>query len=296
MFDAHFRRHCESLHALARRTWGRRFLGRAIDRGTAAGTEVSGYTDYSSGADFRHIDWYRCSRHDELLSKQFHGREEQVVYVLVDGSRGMGIHGGVKFQLATRLAAAVGYLALSDGDAVGLTQSGAESPATFRPLPGRRQIPEFFAQVESLTCTAKVGGLKEAAEQLLDRRRKRGLTVVISDFFDPAGYAPAIDLLRRNGYVPQLVQIYAPQEADPARLGGVRLDDVSTGRPRRVRLDEEDLANYRQVFQEFLAEIRGYCRRHSLTRLQVPSDTPFDECVRRMIRIAQARVARSELA
>ena len=48
--------------------------------------------------------------------------------------------------------------------------------------------------------------------------------------------------------------------------------DVSTGRSHRQRLDDEDLDNYRQVFREFLAEVRGYCRRHSLGLLQTASD------------------------
>lgn len=296
MFDAQFRRQCESLSALSKRSWGSRFLGRAIDRGTAAGTEVTGYTDYCSGSDFRHIDWYRCSRHDELLSKQFRGREEQAIYLLIDGSRGMTIQGGEKFELARRIAAALGYLAVSQGDSAGITLSGGEQPTTLRTIQGRARIPALLAQVESLRPEAKTAGLKEAAEQLLDRRRKRGLTVILTDFFDPAGYAPAIDLLRRNGYTPQLVQTYAPAEADPAWLGATRFDDVSTGRARRVRLDGEDLANYRQVFREFLAEVRGYCRRHSLGLLQVPSDTPFDECVRRLIRVSAARAARGEVA
>src|SRR6185503_5271482 len=113
MFDTPFRRRCEALHALAGRAWGRRFLGRHIDQGSSAGTEVTGYNDYTSGDDFRHVDWYRCSRHDELLSKQYRGREDQRVYLLVDTSLGMGVQGGEKFTLATQLAAALGYLALA---------------------------------------------------------------------------------------------------------------------------------------------------------------------------------------
>lgn len=296
MFDAKFRRQCESLHAQAQRAWGARFLGRAIDRGTAAGTELTGFTDYCSGDDFRHIDWYRCSRHDELLTRQFRGREEQSIYLLIDGSRGMGVQGGVKFELAQRVAAGLGYLVISRGESVGLTLSGAEHPQTLPPLRGRASIPALLGQVESLRPEAKTAGLKEAAEQLLGRRRKWGLTILLTDFYDPAGYAPAVDLLRRNGYTPQLVQIYSPIEADPAWLGAVRFDDVSAGRARRVRLDGADLANYRQVFREFLAEVRGYCRRHSLGLLQTSSEAPFDDCLRRMIRVGAARAARGEVA
>lgn len=296
MFDAEFRRQCDVLADLSQRAWGSRFLGRAIDRGTAAGTELTGYSDYTSGDDFRHIDWYRCSRHDELLSKEYRGREEQSIYLLLDGSRGMNVQGGVKFALAAQIAAALGHLAIAQGESVGVTLSGEKGPTTLPPCRGRAQLPVLLSQIGNLKPEAKTAGLKEAAEQLLDRRRKRGLTIVLTDFFDPAGYAPAIDLLRRNGYTPQLVQIYAPAEADPAWLGATRFDVVSTGRARRVRLDGEDLANYRQVFREFLAEVRGYCRRHSLGLLQTSSDATFDDCVRRLVRVSAARAAKGEVA
>ena len=72
LFDADFLKRCESLHLAARRTWGQRMLGRRVELRLAGGTEVTGYTDYTTGHDFRYIDWNRCARPGALQEKSRH--------------------------------------------------------------------------------------------------------------------------------------------------------------------------------------------------------------------------------
>src|SRR6185295_4648415 len=69
--ESDFLRRCSAFHLMAQRAWGRRFLGRGVDRWRASATEASGVSDYTRGDDFRYVDWNRCARHDELVSKQF---------------------------------------------------------------------------------------------------------------------------------------------------------------------------------------------------------------------------------
>jgi hypothetical protein len=114
--------------------------------------------------------------------------------------------------------------------------------------------------------------------------------VVISDLFDPAGFEPAIDLLAQRGFPPYLLQVVDEREVDPPMSGGVTLVDVATGRSRRTYLEDLDLANYRRVFQEFIASCRGYCARRSIGILQTTTGTPVQESVLRVIRTATRRM------
>jgi hypothetical protein len=121
-------------------------------------------------------------------------------------------------------------------------------------------------------------------------RPQRGITVLISDLFDPAGFTPAVDLLAKRGFPPFLLQVVAPSEAEPTVSGRVRLVDVFTGRSRRTNLEQVDLMNYRRVFQEYSAACRRYCGQRNIGITQTRSDVPFQESVLRMIRTSTARM------
>jgi uncharacterized protein (DUF58 family) len=159
--DAQFQRRCAGLHRQAQRAWGRQFLGRRRRLRVAGGTEATGTTDYTTGDELRYVDWNRCARHDELVTRQFMGTEDHWVYFLLDCSRSMALGvdtGGspvsiaaassdrelksnrprrpvdtgeppvsTKFELARQLAAALGYLALANQDRVSVTAFASAS-------------------------------------------------------------------------------------------------------------------------------------------------------------------------
>lgn len=290
LFDTEFRRRCEYLDQTARRSWGSRFLGRRLDRRWAGGSEFVGHSDYTCGDDFRYIDWPICARHDELLTRQYRGSEDRVVYLLVDCSPGMRLGAPAKFDVARRLAGTLGYMALANLDRVGVVAVADRVLAELPPVRGRQHAFRLYRFLDELrTCAAPVK-LKSAAEAFVQQRPQRGTTVVISDLFDPAGFEPAIDLLVRRGFPPYLLQVVDESEIDPPLSGGVTLVDVATGRSRRTYLEDVDLVNYRRVFQEFIASCRGYCARRSIGILQTTTGTPVQESVLRVIRTATSRM------
>ena len=119
--DEQFVRRCAGWQRAAARYAGSRFLGRRPVHALAGGTEVTGYSDYTTGDDFRYVDWNQAARHDELVSKQFHGTTRAPLYLLVDTGISMQLRGDAdrsKFDYARMLAGAVGYLALANHDFV----------------------------------------------------------------------------------------------------------------------------------------------------------------------------------
>ncbi len=306
-----FLRRCAGLHSLAQRAWGRRFLGRGLDRRRASGTEATGYSDYSRGDDFRYVDWNRCARHDELVSKQFRGSHDEAVYVLVDGSGSMASGGGRKALVGRTLAAALSQLALSNLDRVGGAVFSVRIERVLEPVRGLQFGPrmvEFFELEEQHAHagpwawhpkdknSAAAGGteLGRCVREFTERGWPAGLTIVISDLLDKCDPLPAIDLLRRRGYEPYLVHLIDPVDAAPRLAGNfeltgkVELIDAESGQSQRETLDADDVANYRAVFAEFCARVRGYCGHHRLGLLQTSCDVGWEECVRRMIRATAA--------
>jgi uncharacterized protein (DUF58 family) len=290
LFDSGFRQRCRSLDEAARRSWGNRFLGRRLDRRWAGGSEFVGHSDYTSGDDFRYVDWQICARHDELVTRQYRGSEDRIVYVLVDCSPGMGLGKPQKFDVARRLAGALGYMALANLDRVGVVGVSKRITAQLRPLRGKDRCPQLFRFLDELAIDPSPVNFRSAVEAFVQNRPQRGTTVVISDLFDPAGFEPAIDLLAKRGFPPYLLQVVDDLEVEPDFAGSIQFVDVSTGRTRSTYLEDIDLANYRRVFQEFSAACRRYCARRSIGIIQTRTSTPPDQSVLRVIRTATSRM------
>jgi uncharacterized protein (DUF58 family) len=290
LFDASFRHRCAYLDQAARRSWGTRFLGRRLETRWAGGSEFVGHSDYTSGDDFRYVDWQICARHDELLTRQYRGSEDRVVHLLLDCSPGMRLGRPAKFDQARRLAAALGYLALAGLDRVGVVAFSGGLLGELPPVRGRAHLHRLFNFLDQQSLDAAPVNLAQSVEQFVQHRTQRGLAVVISDLFDPRGFEPAIDLLARRGFQPYLLQVVDDQEAEPSLAGSVTLVDVGRGRRRRTYLDPIDLRNYRAVFQEFSAGCRTFCARRSIGIAQTRTGTPWEESILRMIRISTSRM------
>ncbi|MCG8459508.1 MAG: DUF58 domain-containing protein [Holophagales bacterium] len=96
--------------------------------------EFSEYRDYQPGDDLRHVDWRLYARRDRLAVKRYEQETNARCYLLVDTSASMAYRGegawDSKLGAAKVLAAALAWILLRQGDAVGLMARGfGDSPA-----------------------------------------------------------------------------------------------------------------------------------------------------------------------
>ena len=85
-----------------------------------------------------------------------------------------------------------------------------------RPARGKGAILPILRFLDGVRASGRVG-LAAAVRAFLSRRRRRrrGLAIVISDFYDPAGHRAALDLLRHHRLEVVAIQVSAPQEVAP---------------------------------------------------------------------------------
>ena len=290
LFDSQFRKRCEYLDQAARRRWGTRFLGRRLARRWAGGSEFVGHSDYTCGDDFRYVDWAICARHDELVTRQFRGSEDRIVDLIIDCSPGMALGDPTKFDTARRLAGALAYMAIALLDRVAVTAISDRIVAELAPVRGRSRLHCVFDFLDRLEPDPGPVNLNAAIEAFVQHRTHRGVAVVVSDLFDPAGFESAVDQLALRGFQPYLLQVVDDAEAEPTLAGSVTLVDIHRGLTRKTYLEAIDLINYRKVFREFSMGCRRYCARRSIGIMQTRTSTPVEESVLRMIRTATARM------
>ncbi len=287
MFDSRFRNQVSCFLPAAKAAWGSRFLGLAPHPHFAAGTEVSEFTDYRIGDDVRYVDWNLCSRHDDLLSKRFAGNEERWLHLLLDCSPSMDTGSPRKLDFARQLAAALGWLGVSDFFHTGLATF---SDRMVEYLPAGRHVGSIarkFRFLEQLTACENPKNLTVAVQQFVETCPRPGTVVLISDLFDSAGFIAALEGLRAANQRVFVVQVLDEFDLNPATAQAVRFHYVEEGRQHRDFLDDIDLENYRDEVRKFLNYVQRYCAYRGMGLAPMNSKLTLAETMRRLLRCSR---------
>src|SRR3954453_71571 len=288
LFDSDFLKKLEYLSIVSRRVFRGSLLAQRRTLQFGSGIEFAEHREYTAGDDLRYLDWNIYARHGDLLLKRFQEEEDLHVYFLLDCSRSMAFGNPPKFDLARQVAAALAYIALADLDRVSGVAFAGEIVADFPLTRGKARILSLLKFLEGLATRGAQTALARAVTGFVHRSQRRGLAVVLSDLFDPAGFERGVDLLRHHRYEPHIVQIYDRREAEPDLLGDLELFDVETGTVRKVTVTEKNLRQYRKVFERFQESLRHYCNTYGLSCMRTTADVAFDELILKMMRTAGA--------
>jgi uncharacterized protein (DUF58 family) len=210
--------------------------------------------------------------------------------VLVDASASMAAGAPSKLDLAAQMGAALAYVGLANLDRVAVTVLGEAAAAPALPAArGKARILPILKLLDGARATGATS-LAGGVRDFLARRRgrQRGLAILISDFYDAAGFRRAVDLLRHHRLEVVVIQISAPEEIHPERVtalrGDVRLRDAETGEVRELTISTRVLAEVRLRHEALVRGLEGFCRERGIPCFAVASDQPFDALVLRMFR------------
>jgi uncharacterized protein (DUF58 family) len=288
LFDSEFLKKLEYLSLISRRVFRGQILAQRRTMQMGGGIEFADHRDYTPGDDFRYLDWNLYARHDELLLKRFQEEEDLHVYLMLDCSRSMGFGSPSKFDFARQVSAALGYIALADLDRVAVIAFANDIVADFPLTRGKGRILSLLRFLEELKPVGALTDLGRVAKGFVHRNQRRGLAVVVSDLYDPAGFERGLDMLRHRRYEPHVVQIYDRREAEPNLKGDMELYDVETETVQKVTVTERNLRQYRKIFADFQESIQRYCRNYGLGCTRTSTEIPFDELILKMMRTAGA--------
>ena len=288
LFDSEFLKKLEYLSIVSRRVFRGQLLAQRRTMQLGGGIEFADHRDYTPGDDFRYLDWNLYARHDELLLKRFQEEEDLHVYLLLDCSRSMAFGEMAKFDLARQVTAALAYIALADLDRIAVFAFADGILHNFPLTRGKARILTLLRFLENLEADGDATNMSEMVQAFVHRQQRRGLVLILSDLFDPAGFQNSLDMLRHHRHEPNVIQFYHPDEAEPNMLGEVELEDVETAEIRKLTITEKNLKQFRIVFDEFLKSIHTYCRRYGLGCTTTTTEKTFEELILGMMRQAGA--------
>jgi len=278
LLDSEFLKRLEALQLTTRRVFAGRMRGERRSRRRGTSVEFADYRNYARGDDSRFIDWNIYGRLDRLFLKLFVEEQDLYLYLLVDTSKSMAFGDPPKARYAKQVAAALGYIGLSNLDKVGVWAFAEETRNFLSPVRGKSQIwrlLRFLGDVEPDGQTS----LLNICRSFVLHRPIRGIVILISDLLDGQGYEQALKWFLRGNYEVYVIHLLAPEEIEPTLRGHLELIDTETLWPVEVSVTDQLLRVYRRTVDGFCAGIKSFCAQYGMNYVLARTSTPFDRLV-----------------
>ncbi len=253
--------------------------------------EFAEYRMYSPGDDLRHVDWNVYARTDRCYLKRYHGETNTHVTVLLDASASMAFasHSTSKIDYARFLAASLEYLTHQQRDAGGLIVFDDEIRDYVRPSSRTGQLQRILHAIEKAEPRARTDFAKPFI-QLQQFLSRRGLVVVISDFYDqPEKIVETMLPLRYRGNEVILFHILDPEELAPKLKGPALFVDMETEESMEVSPDYAQ-REYRDKINAHIAGLRTEAQKTGIDYFMVETSRPLDEALREYLMVRQGRM------
>ena len=162
-----------------------RVVGAHIARHRGEGTEFQQLREYRVGDPLRQIDWKASRRAHKLISREYQHEKNQQVLLLLDTGRRMLAKDDAlaHFDHVLNAALVVSYLALRQGDAVGLLASGG-AHRWLAPQRGLGAVDRLLNAVYDLQAEPVATDYLAAATELAVRQSRRSLVLLVTNVRD----------------------------------------------------------------------------------------------------------------
>ncbi|CAI8965887.1 conserved hypothetical protein [Pseudomonas sp. IT-P12] len=150
------------------------------------GLEFHQLREFREGDSLRQIDWKATARQRTPIAREYQDERDQQIVFLLDCGRRMRSQDGelAHFDHALNACLLLSYVALRQGDAVGLGTFATEQPRYLAPVKGAGQLNVLLNSVYDLSSSQRSADYQAAVTQLLARQKRRSLVVLVTNLRD----------------------------------------------------------------------------------------------------------------
>jgi uncharacterized protein (DUF58 family) len=240
--------------------------------------EFSEHRPYMQGDALKNIDWKVFAKSEKYFIKQFEEETNLICNIFIDVSRSMNFKhtsGVTKLEYAKILAASLAYVMIDQQDSVGLTVYSDRIHSMLAPKSNRVYLKTILTVLDQIIPDGTTNTAK-CLDSVADKIRKRGLTIVISDFFDDI--ESIMRALKHIHYKKNEVIVF--QILDPVEKNfGFERDsifvDVETGEQITTQPHQIQRA-YQQAMGEYLKKLKNECLNFGIEYNLIDTGQPFD--------------------
>jgi uncharacterized protein (DUF58 family) len=268
----------------ARRPMQGAVSGRHPSPHRGSSVEFAEYRKYVPGDDLRRLDWRAYGRSDRFYVKEFEADTNLRCCLVIDTSGSMGFGSGdvTKIEFARRIAGALGYLAIQQGDAVGLS---CVADGLVRNVPPRRN-PAHLISIFDLLEQARPRGetqLVRVLHELAETIRQRALIVIVSDLFvEPELLRGCCQHFRLRRHDVAIFHLLDPQEIDFNFRRPMRFLDMEGG--PAIFADPNDIADrYHRALTGYQAALKQHVLESSVDYHRVLLNDDYERVLTRFL-------------
>jgi uncharacterized protein (DUF58 family) len=241
-----------------------------------ASIDFAEHRGYVAGDDIRRVDWRLYARTDRYYVKQYEADTNTNMSILLDISRSMQFasRGDVtKLEYGSYVAACLAYLAERQRDRVGILTFDSDIVTHVPP-----SAKHFNIVLHTLDRAKgeRPGNLAVPLAKMAEHFKRRGLLVLISDFYEePDAVLEAIKPLRFLGNDLIVFHVLDQAELDFGYDDASSFEDLESG--EQVPVVPESLrAQYRQMIQDHIAALTTKFSEHRIDYTVLNTSEPLD--------------------
>lgn len=243
--------------------------------------EFSQHRSYMQGDPIKNIDWNVYAKSEKYYIKQYEEETNLISHVILDVSKSMDYNseGAItKLEYGKLLASSLIYLMLQQQDSVGLALYSDKIESYLRPKSSRVYLKTLLGSISSIQPSSKTE-TAESLNSIADKIKKRGLVVIISDFFDDADEilnAVKHFYYKKNEVI--LFQILDPIEKSFAFDKDSIFVDKETNEEMTTQPYQIQKA-YQQAMSDFLKKLKNGSLGYGIEYNLLDTTTPFDKAL-----------------
>lgn len=150
------------------------------------GQEFHQLREFREGDSLRQIDWKATARQRTPIAREYEDERDQQIIFMLDCGRQMRSQDGElsHFDHALNACLLLSYVALRQGDAVGLSTFADDQPRYLAPVKGSGQLNVLLNTVYDLASSQRPADYQAAIRQLLTRQKRRALVILMTNLQD----------------------------------------------------------------------------------------------------------------
>lgn len=282
--DPHTLAAISDLHLLAKTVVDGFMLGANQSPRPGVGLEFNQYRSYQPGDDLRLVDWKMYARSDRYYVREADIETSITIRFILDASASMAHedNGIVKFDYARFLVAALGYLAHTQGEAVGLEIINDATVIHLPPKHDHQQLHRFLHELEH-TQPQGVWPDWKKLEGIFTATQRRELIVFVSDLHEHQDeiFAALSKLSALRNEV-LFFHLLGRNEIDFNYEGFLTFEDWETGQTIQVEASRAR-ENYLDRMQQKLQRLKQVLHDENISYTLFTLDQPLDFALRQYL-------------
>ncbi len=243
--------------------------------------EFSQHRPYMQGDSLKNIDWKVYAKSEKFFIKQFEEETNLISHIFIDASKSMDYkHTSkiTKLEYAITLAAALAYVMIDQQDSVGLAVFSDKILNYLPPRSNRVYLKTLLTALNQIIPEGNTNTSK-SLDAVAEKIKKRGLTIIISDFFDDLH--SILTALKNIHYKKNEVIIF--QILDPIEKSfGFDRDSIFIDLESREQMTTQPhqiQRAYQDAFNEYLNKLKSECLNYGIEYNLIDTSQSFDKAL-----------------